>query len=162
MTVLGAILLNPPTGDGVRSRRHLAVAAEVLGCTTFEIANLFSIATPDMHGINENGMVSGGWLEARPALTELLHSASEVVMAWGVTAPKGLAAHRFKDQVEWVIAETISTGHDRVWTMRGQVRHPSRWHQFVSDKHGRTEGGDFAGRLRQVLDPVSPLSLTCH
>jgi hypothetical protein len=36
----------------------------------------------------------------------------------------------------------------------GEPRHPSRWHQYVSDKYGRTSGGTFEERIKQVLVAV--------
>lgn len=48
----------------------------------------------------------------------------------------------------------MDQGITAFWMVGGEPRHPSRWHQFVSDKHGRTTGGTFEERLVQVLVEV--------
>lgn len=61
-------------------------------------------------------------------------------------------------QVEWFARQARAAGLSEMWTVGGRARHPSRWHQYVSDKYGRTSGGSFADRLRQVLvrAPLEP------
>jgi hypothetical protein len=53
--------------------------------------------------------------------------------------------------------EAIRAGISNIWMVGGEPRHPSRWHQFVSDKYSRTTGGSFEERLDQVLESV-PMS----
>jgi hypothetical protein len=58
-----------------------------------------------------------------------------------------------------VIDELLALGHVDAWTVGGESRHPSRWHQYVSDKHARAGSGEFAERLKSVLVLTDLLSL---
>jgi hypothetical protein len=51
-------------------------------------------------------------------------------------------------------------GNDCIWTLNGEPRHPSRWDQYVSDRHGRASGATFSERIAQVLTSV-PLATLC-
>ena len=152
---LCAIALNPPTTNGLRTAKHLRVAAEIIGCSDLVIVNLFSVPTRNVLDINEAGTDWDGWLNARPQLGSGISSSDAVIVAWGVRGLTGLARDNFRQQVEWVFSELAASEHDQVWTINGEARHASRWHQYVSDQHGRTTGGDFETRLQQVLQRSS-------
>ena len=77
--------------------------------------------------------------------------------AWGLYGLSGPAKAHRREQLGWLAGAAQSLGHTDCWTVGGEARHPSRWHQYVSDVHGRTTEGTFAERLRQVLVKV-PLS----
>lgn len=152
---LGALLLNPPTTDGRRTRRHLEVAASLLGCDFVEIANLFAISTKDVTAMNLVGRDVAGWLAARPELCGLIARADVLVAGWGVRGLSGLAAQHQRAQLRLITGHARLHGRTHVWTVGGQPRHPSRWHQFVSDRHGRTLGGSFSERLTCVLSETA-------
>ncbi|WP_456846869.1 hypothetical protein [Cellulomonas sp. P5_C6] len=148
---LTAVLLNPPAvTTGIRTRNAVAKAGLVLGYSTIEVVNLCSAATPSVVELNRTQRLDG-WLDARPALVGSLRTASGVLAAWGVAGMTGAARLARDDQVAWLYDELLKAGIDRVWTVGGEPRHPSRWHQFVSDKYGRTSGGCFEQRLSEVL-----------
>lgn len=155
--LLGVILMNPPTGTGHATRRHLHVATEVLECNDFKIANLLATPTRSVVEITDAGKNPSAWGAARPALRALIRDADELLIGWGLGGGfSGAARHYFLEQVDWVWSEIArARPTPRVWTVGPEPRHPSRWHQYVSDKHGRAQGGDFPTRLRSVLTESS-------
>ena len=150
MPTLGAILLNPPTSGGLPTLRHLHVAAELLGCDSVVIGNLFATATDDVTAVNSVGADAAGWTAARPGLLKAL-DADVLIAGWGVSGLQGDAQRHREAQVQWVTASATLRRHVGVWTLNGEPRHPSRWHQYVSDRHGRASGDTQAERLQSVL-----------
>jgi hypothetical protein len=151
-TVLGAILINPPIGNGSATHRHLEALREVLGCDLVQIANLLSVPTASTDDIREAGVGVESWRRARPQIRSLIRSADHIVLGWGLGGISGIARQHFDAQVRWVERELTRRGEGvLVWTVGDGPRHPSRWHQYVSDKHGRTVEGNLQERLRYVL-----------
>lgn len=151
--LLGAILINPATGPGTTTAGRLELLRDLLSCEEVQIANLLSVPTRSVLDITKAGSSFDGWQAARPALEALVSSADHLLLGWGLGGGfAGAARGHFATQVKWVESE-ISRRADRplVWTVGNEPRHPSRWHQFVADKHRRTRGGDFRSRLRDVL-----------
>jgi len=148
--VLLAVLLNPPSSTtGVRTRNAVNLAGKVLGFQRTEIVNLVATATPTVLELNDQPL--DAWLDARPHLSEGLRIASSLLAGWGTTGLSGAARAARANQVDWLLDEAADAGIDGLWTVGGRPRHPSRWHQYVSDRHGRTTDGSFAQRLGQVL-----------
>lgn len=148
--VLLAVLLNPPSSTtGVRTRNAVNLAGEVLGFPRIEIVNLVSTATPTVLELNDQPL--DAWLNARPHLSLGLRKASAILAGWGTTGLSGDARAARAYQVDWLLDEAAKVGIYDLWTVGGRPRHPSRWHQYVSGKHGRTAEGSFAQRLAQVL-----------
>lgn len=142
--------------------RHLHVAADVLDCDGVQIANLFAIPTRSVTEINEAGRSATGWEAARPALEQALNTSAELVAGWGVSGLHGLAAAHFQAQTSWLHNWFCDGSRPPwIWTLNGEARHPSRWHQYVSDRHGRASGATFRERLASVLEhtyiPTEPL-----
>jgi hypothetical protein len=160
MTTLGALLMNPPTGDGTRTVRHLRVVTGLLDCDAMEIANLFSIATRDVTGINEVGRSGDGWDAARPRLRQVIAECDCLLAGWGVRGLSGTAAAYQRIQLDYVRACAREVGLDHIWTINGEPRHPSRWHQYVSDRHGRATGTSLGERIAMVLTSV-PFATLC-
>jgi hypothetical protein len=150
MPTLGAILLNPPTSSGLPTIRHLQVAAELLGCDSVVIGNLFATATDDVTVVNIVGAHAAGWTAARPHLLAALDS-DVLIAGWGVSGLHGAARGHREDQVRWVLESAVARRHPGIWTINGDPRHPSRWHQYVSERHGRASGLNVAERLHSVL-----------
>ena len=96
-------------------------------------------------------------MHAREDIAEALARCDEFMAAWGLSGLAGAARQHRSDQVRWLLQTASSFGHELAWTVGGQPRHPSRWHQYVSDMHGRTAGGTVIERLKQVMVRV-PLS----
>lgn len=151
--LLGVILMNPPTGSGGATTRHLQAACQVLACRAYQVVNLLPVPTRSVSGISEAGRTIEVWHAARPALRELIHEADELLLGWGLGGGfGGVAREHFRDQTCWIRSEIARKRSDPlVWTVGNEPRHPSRWHQYVSDRHERTQGGDFPTRLRRVL-----------
>jgi hypothetical protein len=159
MMTLGALLVNPPARSGARTVRHLQVAADVLGCHRVEIANLFAVATRDVTAINKVGRSSDSWTAARSRIQEVVALSDHVLAGWGVRGLVGLAAENQRAQLSWLKDYLHSIGRQELWTLNGEARHPSRWHQYVSDRHGRATGESFADRLAMVLTLVPVAAL---
>lgn len=148
--IMLAVLLNPPARTaGVRTRNAVRLAGELLGFGSTEIVNLTSAPTPTVLELNE--LPRDGWLDARVALAAGLRRAEAVLGGWGTTGLTGAAREARSIQIDWFVGQARKTGIEEMWTVGGRARHPSRWHQYMSDKYGRTSGGSFPDRLRQVL-----------
>jgi hypothetical protein len=152
--------MNPPTGSGTQTVRHLRVVTRLLGCDGLEIANLFSIATHHVTAINEAGRSGAGWDAARPRLRQVITESDCLLAGWGVRSPVGPAAAHWRRQLAYVRACAREVGLGDIWTLNGEPRHPSRWHQYVSDRHGRATGTSLEERIAMVLTFV-PVAMLC-
>lgn len=123
------------------------------------MTNLFSIPTQDIPAISQLGAAADGWWDARPSLELALDDADVVLAGWGLDRLTGSAREHRTQQLAWVEARWRAAGHDRAFCVDGG-RHPSRWHQYVSDRHARVGGGSFEERLRKVLLPVAVEQVT--
>jgi hypothetical protein len=151
-----ALLLNPPsTTSGVRTTNAVSLAGALLGFTSVEIINLFSTSSPTV--VELNSVFDGDWLGRRAQVREVLRQSAGLLGAWGVSGMTGLAGAERESRARSILDEARSLGFRQIWMVGGQPRHPSRWHQYVSDKHARTHGGTFDERLRQVMVQV-PIS----
>lgn len=159
---LVVVLASPPTTSGVRTLNRVQDAADVLGAAEVVVTNLHAHAADDLPQLSAVAADSGGWLAARPELTAALASSDSVLAAWGLHQLSGRARGHHRDQLSWLAAQAAASGHVEAWCVGGQPRHPSRWHQYVSDRHGRTEPGDFQARLSQVLVRCPVATVTCR
>jgi hypothetical protein len=151
---LVAVLLNPAEGEGAPTHRHLATVAVELGCTRVAITNLFPTPTRNAAALCGVAHQEKDWVEHRPQISSALTTPeSEILLGWGVSTLTGPAGRHLRAQVLWTLAEIKSVGRT-AWVIGDGPRHPSRWHQYVSDRHGRTAAGTFAERLAQVLRPA--------
>ncbi|MCW2599496.1 MAG: hypothetical protein JWM02_1325 [Frankiales bacterium] len=150
--VLCAVLASPPLTSGGRTRGALALAADLLGCDIVRIVNLLALPTRDLPEMSEVGAEGGAWEAGRPELLAGLQAGDALLAAWGVSALTGAARVHHRSQVAWLVDAAAEVGCDRVWTVGPQPRHPSRWHQYVSDRHRRTStAATTAERLGEVL-----------
>ena len=113
------------------------------------IVNLCAAPTQTVVQLNDLGR--DAWEEARGELDEALTGASAILAGWGVAGLTGDARQLMAAQVDWLADRAQDAGLNTFWMVGGKPRHPSRWHQYVSDKYGRTSGGSFDDRIRQVL-----------
>lgn len=157
---LGAILLSPPLTTGVRTLRAVTAAAEALHCRPVSTANLMLTPTRDIRGVAGAGASVEPWLAARPKIVDTIAVCDVLIFAWGLLRVPGSAGRHHAMQTNWLTRQAMSHGHKTAWTLDGEPRHPSRWHQYVSDKYARTCGGSFAQRLGLVLKEV-PLQKWC-
>lgn len=150
---LVAVLLNPPGASaGTRSRNAVSRAAYVLGYDQATIVNLCTVPTPTVVELSQVG--ADAWQAARPDLEAAIGAAAAVLGGWGVSGLTRGARNLRDEQVRWLRTRAQERGIRGFWMVGGEPRHPSRWHQYVSDKYGRTDGGSFEERLRKVLAPV--------
>ncbi|MFV0319537.1 MAG: hypothetical protein ACK5IN_04055 [Microbacterium sp.] len=154
-----AVLANPPLGAESRTLGRVRLAARILGFEQMRIANLFAIASASSRDIAVLGHDVHGWEIARPPLLEAIVAAEQVLIGFGTIPVTGAARRNFEEQLRWLAEVLHLQGHDMVWQV-GQARHPSRWHQYVSDRHGRTSGGSFDERLREVLVSTETAALS--
>ena len=126
------------------------------------MANLFYFPVADLPALSACGSGAAGWLAARPRLVDALQEADLLLAAWGLHALHGPARLRRAEQLSWLQGEARAHGHVNAWCVGGKPRHPSRWHQYVSDRHGRTSGGPPADRLREVLGESTLQVLVQH
>lgn len=117
------------------------------------IANLHAFATTSVFELNDLRRACG-WADARGELAKAVRGADGLLAGWGVSGTTGDTRRALDEQVAWLYSEAMSAGLERAWMVGGEPRHPSRWHQYVSDKYGRTSGGTFEQRLEQVLHAV--------
>jgi hypothetical protein len=156
---LGAILISPPFGTGARTIKNLGVAAGLLDCSDVHIGNLFPLATANSPSVGLAGTEWDSWLPAQERLSAVLADCDELLFAWGVSVQRSPAKDHFERQVRWVHQEAARFAHHSAWIVGDGPRHPSRWQQFVSDRHQRTNGGTFEARLRDVLHSVAISSI---
>lgn len=153
---LCAVLLNPPTTSGRRTAGAVARAAELLGYTDFTLTNLISLST---HSSGELAAAARDedWQRARPQLQKDVKAADALLFGWGLLSQLGPARRAAGEQVLWLIDQARAAGHTQAWAV-GDARHPSRWHQYTADRHGRTPGGSPEERLAAVLvsRPLDP------
>lgn len=151
---LGFILASPAMTSGARTLNMASRTAAILGFGTVQTANLFSEPTWNTGELSTAGSRPEGWLTARAHLTATLASCDEVVGAWGIARCRGEARAHQQSQIDWVVREAERLGHGHLWMLGGEPRHPSRWHQYVSEYHGRAGTGELDARLRSQLRRV--------
>ena len=151
MTTLVAVLLNPPLTTGVASLRHVEAARQALVCDSVIVANLFATPTRSVEDINVVGKTACGWTQAREQLQLAISNADLLLGAWGTSGLSGEALRMRKAQVSWLMQTAADEGLEELWTVGGTPRHPSRWHQYVSDKYQRAVGDTLERRLSSVL-----------
>lgn len=152
---LCAVLACPPTTSGNRTLNALAVAAGCLELPDVAVVNLLGATASNTAAMSLVGAAGDVWHSSRPALEHGVRRADALIAAWGVQPLGGQARQHHRDQVAWLVQTAEDAGHDSAWTVGGQPRHPSRWHQFASDRHGRTAPGlSREERIRGLLTLV--------
>lgn len=148
------VCLNPPSeSSGNRTLHAVAAASRALGCQVGKVANLCTAPTASVVELNGRLTRPSDWIDHRDSLRRELEAASVIVGAWGISGLTGEARRIRDDQVTWLFAAAGAAGHRHIWLVGGEARHPSRWHQYVADKHGRTSGGSLEQRLLDVMHP---------
>lgn len=145
------MLLSPPLTSGTRTLRAVEKAAQVLGFESYSVANLTTIATRNSGDLASTEVSEAAWVGSRAQICCNLKDCTELLFAWGVLRHLGAARTNARAQIDWVLGWALATGYRGAWSVGLDIRHPSRWHQYISDKHGRTDGGESDERLRQVL-----------
>lgn len=147
---LVAVLANPPLTSGVRTLGRVRLAAELLGFTDVEVANLFSLPSHATRDIDVLGAAEDGWIKARPTLDGELTRAGGVLLAYGADTPSGPARFHFRNQVAWVLARVDDLALP-IWQVGDGPRHPSRWQRWTHRAHPNVP---FPDALRSSLVPA--------
>lgn len=148
---LCAVLLNPPLTSGNRTRGAIYRAAELLGNNCVTVTNLVGVATSSSSALATASVPMEEWFAARPSLIRAVSESNALLFGWGLTAHLGAARQAVQEQIKWLLDEAYRAGHSEAWAV-GDARHPSRWHQYTADLHGRTSGGSSDDRLLAVLE----------
>lgn len=119
------------------------------------VANLFSFATKDALAINVVGEQVGGWLAARRRIRQVVRESDVLLAGWGIGGLTGNARKHQLSQLRYLASCASVCEKVNMWAVVGEARHPSRWHQYVSDRYGRKFGGPFAARLKEALVEAS-------
>ena len=150
-----AVLLNPPSASsGNRSRGAVRRAAETLGYPGYVIVNLFAEPTATVIDLNDIDTSEASWNATQVQLEAHIAEAGGILAAWGIAGASAQLRREQRRRSDWILGAARELGHTNAWTVGGQPRHPSRWHQYVADKYGRAVGPTFQVRLSQVLESV--------
>ena len=125
------VLAAPPLTSGARTVNRVRLAQSILGFQDVETVNLFPEPTLDVLHISKIGCDEELWLSGRASILAGLESATDVVLAYGVSEPTGAARAHHRHQVGWLGAE-IARLQPRVWTVGDATRHPSRWQRYTN------------------------------
>jgi hypothetical protein len=149
-----AVLANAPlTTSGDRTRHRVLTACEVIGCQTFEIANLLTVATPTVVDISVVGGDPTRWVAARGHIQRGIDRADEILLGWGCTEPAGVARQHHRAQLKW-LAATIAELNRDVWMVGDTPRHPSRWQRYTASEYPGVPFRDALSRSLRRHDQV--------
>jgi hypothetical protein len=149
---LVAVLANPAMFDhGVRTRARVELAADIIGCDTVTIVNLFPVPSRSTLDIAALGEAPSAWLSARPEIREAVAVADAVLLGYGTSSPAGLAGRHHREQVSWTQA-LLADLSTQSWMVGGLPRHPSRWQRHTYRAFPDLQ---FADALRVSLRPVA-------
>ncbi|WP_442790439.1 DUF1643 domain-containing protein [Nonomuraea sp. NBC_01738] len=153
---LCAVLLNPPikSEPDTITHRNVRVLSTVLGCHRVTMVNLIKIPTKDLPSINNIRLSVADLDASRRDISMALSQACELVIGWGLGGLNAATKLRLREQTSWLYEELRHTSLERVWTIHGAPRHPSRWHQYVGSSKRRFEGSTFAERLEKAAEAL--------
>jgi len=134
----------------MQTLRKLQVVQMRRGFEDLKIANLVPSPTRSLRDLNVVAVERETWLAARADITELVEVSEELILGWGLGGLSGSAGAHFVEQRQWVMGQVSASGK-KFWMMGGEPRHPSRWHQYLSDRYDRTAGGDIEERIMERL-----------
>lgn len=139
---LAVVCLNPPSvTSGQRTVRAVTRLAEGLRFDTGHTVNLLDVPSRSFDDFAVAGADARCWQssrdELRSSLSTLRPERDVIVAAWGLSRFREPSRSLLSGQIRWLMLLLGSAGWSEVHTFGGGPRHPSRWHQYVSDKHGR-------------------------
>ena len=124
------ILAAPPLTSGKRTIERVNVAQSILQFDRVTIANLFPLPTVSVLDISSLGRSEDSWVAGREQIRFSLETATDAVLAFGVSTPSGEAREHHRRQVEWLFTH-LAQIDVRVWTVGGRTTHPSRWQRYT-------------------------------
>lgn len=130
---LVAVLANPPLTSGARTLSRLTLANSLLGYDSYEVVNLFGVASRSTSDIRSLGVEQGPWTSARDEMLSALERAGAVLLGYGCQEPGGPARYHHRAQVHWLHStlNDLYLGH---WRVGNLPTHPSRWQRHTA-KH---------------------------
>lgn len=131
--------------------RRVEMLRDLLGHDSIQTANMFSLPTLSVLDINRFGRTPEPWLVARHELADCIDSSSEVLLAYGVQSPTGLARSEFQRQVTWMW-DRLRTRDCPTWTVGNSPRHPSRWQRLTARD---SPGTPFPEAVLAALSPAT-------
>jgi hypothetical protein len=126
-------------------------ALPLFGCAELVVANLLNTPTKDAPELNRRMLTEVEVEASRAELALAIGRADEVLLAWGTGGMTGDVRSALRRQVAWLYGALVARGIERVWTVTGRPRHPSRWRQYVGPEKRRVEGGCFEERLEKPV-----------
>jgi hypothetical protein len=158
------LCLNPPRDtSGNRTASNVGRLAAALDVHETRLLNLCSCPSRSFVDFVSVGARPGSWLDSRIDLERNLadfDSRSDlVVAAWGRSRFSGPTRTHLAAQIDWVMALLESLGCSEVLTFGDSARHPSRWHQYVSDKHDRFPQVAHVSRYAAAIVRTTPTDL---
>jgi len=149
-------LLNPAlkSVENTITFRNVRSALPLVDFHRVAIAILLNVPTKDAAELNRAVIGELEVVDAQAVLALLLEQADEVIVAWGVGGMSGPVRLSLQRQTKWLFEALGQSGIDRVWTVSGKPRHPSRWRQYVGPEKRRVSGSCFEERLSRVLAPT--------
>ena len=126
-----AILANPPLHPNTITERRISWAADFLRFDSFEIANMFPLASKSVLDIAAIGEDHETWLRGRKSLMSALTRADAVLLGYGCQEPTGKARVHHRDQANW-LRNVIRERGLVTWMLGDRPHHPSRWQRHTS------------------------------
>jgi hypothetical protein len=149
-----AVLASPPCGtSGQRTLARVSMAAALIGCSDYQVANVFAEPTPDVLAITAAGATAKPWMTARESLEPLIEKADNVLFSWGKTEPTGPAREFHRAQIEWLISQA-SRVEAAIWMVGAEPRHPSRWQRYTSREHPYLPFPQALGHALRIVSPT--------
>ncbi|WP_368671712.1 DUF1643 domain-containing protein [Cellulomonas humilata] len=139
---LAVVCLNPPSSStGSRTLGGVRRLADGLGINDTLTVNLLDVPSQSFDDFPTVGADELRWRSSREHLAsslEMLRPERDVVVAaWGLSKFREPSRSLLSSQIRWLVLFLDSEGWSQMHTFGGRPRHPSRWHQYVSDKYGR-------------------------
>ena len=155
LDTLLAVLLNPPYGPtGVRTLNAVERARRLLGFDRVVVVNIFQQPTATVRELNDLALTAEDEPMWHRHIEAGLSGAGALLGAWGVSGLTGSMRGALSVRVDWLARAATERGQQTIWMVGGEPRHPSRWHQYMADRHGRSSGGTFDERLAEMLVSV--------
>lgn len=164
MVVLG---LNPPQEtSGNRTFSNVGRLAAALNVSETRLLNLCSRPSTSFVDFASVAATPDAWLDSRIDLERDLADFNPrsdiVVAAWGRSSFSGPTRTHLAAQIDWVMSILEGLGCAEVLTFGDSARHPSRWHQYVSDKQNRFPQVQHRARYAAAIVRTTPTDLAAE
>lgn len=127
-----AVLHSPPSrSSGQRTLGRVELARRALRCESARVSNLCETPLDDVAAVHS--VDPKVWVASRERILRALEerAPSEVLLAYGVSAPTGIHRAHYLAQLAW-LAATLEKLPVRLWAFGGRTTHPSRWQRVTT------------------------------